>query len=106
MNKASREEQRHQHRRVDDWKKVLWIDKFKFELFGQHCRAYVDKKAVYVNSEGKLVKTEGIMNRRSTTASQCIMECPPSLKLKVMVHIPKRQRSQAYFKALQRLFDQ
>uniref|UniRef100_A0A3Q0SXG1 Transposase Tc1-like domain-containing protein n=1 Tax=Amphilophus citrinellus TaxID=61819 RepID=A0A3Q0SXG1_AMPCI len=26
----------HKHWTVDDWKKVLWTDEFKFELFGQH----------------------------------------------------------------------
>lgn len=28
------------------------------------CCAYVDKKAVYVNSESQRVKTEGIMNQK------------------------------------------
>lgn len=35
----------HKHWTVDDWKKVLWTDECKFELFGQHRRVYVRRKA-------------------------------------------------------------
>lgn len=35
----------HKQRTADDWKKVLWMDKSKFELFSLRCCAYVHRKA-------------------------------------------------------------
>lgn len=87
IQKCLRFAREHKHWTVDDWKKVLCINKSKFDLFGQHQHVYVRRKAgerfdarciaptvkhsgdsIMVwgsncgNGVGKLVKNDEIMN--------------------------------------------
>ena len=84
IQKRLRFAREHKHWTVDDWKKVLWTDESKFELFGQHRHVYEKLENILMpdahrvkhggdsimvwgsicgNSVGKLVKIDSIMNK-------------------------------------------